>query len=397
MRLVENTGTMVRLLEHPGHADQSVHGHRGAQAGGPGYGEMRPVEIRDSVISRIDPEATGSAIGAASSAPGHWMKGLAAERLSKAMLEPENLKRLCSDPPLQPTSTVQIVNSPILDFAADGLQFAMSAHYTGTPVDYSTQTNDEANAAFNTRHDFESAVLDSVRDWEGMTPEARAATLSTGPHAEALRYAIAAGYVKQWATTAADHNINSLAIQKAAEQEFGLAHLSPEVVGKTWSGDDSAFTEADRVMREQGNFVRGMVRMTYETTQRELAARGIKSLTLARGIMSPDVASAIRSAPGARKGVLLDYNGAYRRSADGDRGVAAEVRVSGHPLQSWAADISVARVQFGPTTFVARVPASRMFSYPLTGQGCHDEREIVVLGGSNDLVLGWATPVDWED
>jgi hypothetical protein len=63
--------------------------------------------------------------------------------------------------------------------------------------------------------------------------------------------------------------------------------------------------------------------------------------------------------------------------------VGPEVEVQGvlNPLSSWSADYNVASGSFGNIVLAAEVPATRILALPMTGIGCLDELEVVVIGG----------------
>ena len=100
----------------------------------------------------------------------------------------------------------------------------------------------------------------------------------------------------------------------------------------------------------------------YTDTQRELANHGIKEVTVYRGMKT------------ASKEIKL-----------GQSLVDAAYKMN--PLSSFSTSFSMAKA-FGKWVFATSVPAERIFSWPHTGPGCNDEKELLVIGGKLNTKAG---------
>lgn len=162
--------------------------------------------------------------------------------------------------------------------------------------------------------------------------------------------------VNKWAFTSGDHDSLSVAMQKAAADEFGL----PDQRGLF-----DLTSEWKSVYAEHGVGLRAFVRAQYQVTQSELSRLGVKNVVLFRGLAWD---SAIEMADG-----------------NGWSDLAQQ------PLSSYTWRYETAR-DFSRVSdyrgFVAlQVPAERIFSTPRTGFGSLSEGELVVM--STDGMRGY--------
>ncbi len=178
--------------------------------------------------------------------------------------------------------------------------------------------------------------------------------------------------VKRWASTSSDTEPESLLLQAMVAEEFGITdhrNAGLQAANPTYVETNAL---ADRVVlyRDQGGYrapetlpearetvkagYRAFAREMYAQTQDDLAAHGIKSVYLARG-------------------VLEDHPSAV-----------TDMRM--HPMSSFSTDYAKAYQFSGGAMIFAKVPASRIISTPRTGFGCLNEREVVVLGGVMKVV-----------
>ena len=397
------------LQEHPGHPDQSVHGHRGVHAG---LAAMAPAKWEDVGRATIGGEVTGASdtIGVfemdgytgEGQGPAIEAKIGAAEGLASELLADDaRLKAMCSDPP--PKEHLDLSNyegdhyfsqSPVEDFIMSGSNFGAQHAFPGDVAPARMDQRADADALLRQRR-YESIRLEDLgSQWGKMTPDQREQLIRTD---ESFRYALCSGYIKQWQITAADHMSVPLAIQHAAAKEFGLAPPpSIEVIGSTRRAD--TMSRAAATFEDHGQFLTGMVKATYARTQYELAFRGVTHVTIARGINSEEFRSTVyRTQPvgGLRDRVSARTGSTHQDPSWGTPGTITGtkgVKVTGHPLQSWSLDGGTA-LNFGMQVMVAKVSAKRIFAWPRTGQGCLAEAELVMLGGENDEVWGG----DWEE
>jgi hypothetical protein len=154
----------------------------------------------------------------------------------------------------------------------------------------------------------------------------------------------AQNYVNQWADTSMDGHTLSLAIQISAARAFGI---SEDSLG--WVKDRVGSTFKQQSIQDyldnEGLIMQEFHRSVYRSTQTLLDAQGITEMALVRGL-DADLKS-----------------GLYRMS----------------PLNSFSTEAGTA-MTFGQYTTMVTVPKERIYSTWMTGQGCKDEREFVVLG-----------------
>lgn len=166
----------------------------------------------------------------------------------------------------------------------------------------------------------------------------------------------AASIIKQWATSSGDAHPKSIAMQLAAQKEFGLKGVS------LW-WDKDALEMATKYFKTHEIPLRRFLREMYNDTQEHLAKQGLKSIRVTRGFKG-DVG--IKLSTKANK--------------------MSKTNIQLQPMSSFSSDFETAQ-HFGdplPTQhsalFFAEVPAKRVLSCPVTGFGCEREFEWVVLG-----------------
>ena len=236
--------------------------------------------------------------------------------------------------------------------------------------------------------------------------------------------------VDQWAATSGDNNVEAVAMQLAAEREFGLRgalhpwdthegsvgpfdegqliittdYWSQELVTGTLeqpysdpgnrSIDGALVSSANERLEIDHGARQQFLRTMYDNTQAELRAEGITELTVYRGMDH-------------------DYMPAGHTLGDEDE-VAIGPRVDGvtvlQPMSSFSTNREVAtRFVDGDDQRYGRmqamvIPAERVLSYPGSGYGALEEREVVVLGGPvtvSEVAMGprrrFAEFIDLED
>lgn len=194
--------------------------------------------------------------------------------------------------------------------------------------------------------------------------------------------------ISGWANSAID-DPDSLAMQLAVRERFG-------------TGDESLtriMARADTALDDDPDAVlyRALADEMYHQAQEELAAAGIETLTLHRG-MSFDAHDAPAWAAGwaadAREAAAVDPAGGG--AVDGvDR-----LPTRSLPLSSWSADpdeawrFSRCHGRQISVVFTAQVPAAAVFSFPGAGLGCGPESELVVLGVDGTVSVSWEAQSD---
>jgi hypothetical protein len=198
-----------------------------------------------------------------------------------------------------------------------------------------------------------------------------------------LGYDRANSFVSAWAGTANDHSTDSVALQVAAAEKFGL-----ELTG--WMAKTAGELGAQPDFGETKEKARRFVDAMYEHTQDWLSSRGIKEVVLFRGMHTSI--------------------GADTAPVDAAAGpIPASVHLN--PLNSWTASYHTSQMAAfagaGPKGYVltARVPAHKVIGCCFTGVGCLQEQEFVIAGGQGQKVMaaakhkvsyGHASGTRWE-
>jgi hypothetical protein len=175
-------------------------------------------------------------------------------------------------------------------------------------------------------------------------------------------------FIRQWAHTSADEDLDSLFLQKMAKEEFGLGDAIEDHFEKSIYGH---FEHTEQMQRGAKKLLRAM----YEHTQARLKAEGITEVLAYRGQrlriaeMSKEM-DVTTSAP-QKLGIQLQPMSSFSAS-----NVTAFNFATSH----------LSTLKKAPVVLAAKVPASRIISVPGTGFGCHHESEYVVLGGEADVL-----------
>jgi hypothetical protein len=195
-------------------------------------------------------------------------------------------------------------------------------------------------------------------------------------------YRVVAGIVDEWASTSQDSSPRARALQetyrkvfrlKNAEREFGnKENVRPEVQTKTKD-----------ILRQCGGFLEAYVKEQYRMTQEFLKKKKFKYVTIYRGM---DLG---KSKEGR----------AYYNTLSGEGNV---INMSLQPASSFSASLDTAN-EFASdsdtdsTIIIAtRVPIERVISTAMTGIGCGEETEVVIMGGELPAYVV-RSDEDWED
>lgn len=169
--------------------------------------------------------------------------------------------------------------------------------------------------------------------------------------------------VAQWKECSTDHNARAIALQLAAEKEFGL-----EDAAHWWGKETDEQAKATMGHVEEGN--RAVLRAMYDNTQEFFKSKGITSLYVVRGAAWDD------NVPQYKATGKIEH--------------AAETHLQ--PFSAFTLNIGTAMGQFTGNhmgyggskhkhAFAARVPVSRILASCQTGFGCKGETEVLILGG----------------
>jgi len=164
-----------------------------------------------------------------------------------------------------------------------------------------------------------------------------------------LREYLAACLVSNWAGTSNDESPPSLALQEVAEMTFGIKNAAG------WEHPSEG--EVLDLINQHGDVMDAFLQAQYDATQEFLSTTNTNEITLYRGTQN-ELVNNVESFP-----------------------MGADLDLNMRPLSSWSTDRIVAS-GFGDRTITATFPAERIFSLPITGLGCLNEEEVVVLGGT---------------
>lgn len=179
-------------------------------------------------------------------------------------------------------------------------------------------------------------------------------------------YPIVDAILKGWAGSSISRL--SVEVQKAAGKMSGLADFDLTTVSDRYIEDGPLrLSDGSRKVLDRA------VELMYENTQRALDKVPDGNVVLYRGLSSPDLQRVVD----ARSKKWDDYY--------------AQARVEQRPLSSWSVQFDTAeefatRYSGGDTPVIVAtsVPKSRIFATPMTGMGCLEEGEMIVLGSEKD-------------
>lgn len=185
---------------------------------------------------------------------------------------------------------------------------------------------------------------------------------------------VASNLVTQWAGSSNDENANSLFIQERAASLFKIDDAA------SWNINDETRKVMDSFTPHQ-KLYDAFLSSQYEATQEAFKAQGIKEITLYRGVhleIKPFQQGALYETP--------------EQASNG-----FDIKFVSRPLSSWTTSVGVSQLFGGEEkrgekgyVFKQAIPVKNIFSTPLTGIGCLNEREMVVLGGEQDvLAIGY--------
>lgn len=195
-----------------------------------------------------------------------------------------------------------------------------------------------------------------------------AAEIGTGKFSRDPLTDACAVIVQTWAATSSNERPLSLAVQLAAEKQFGLNEWSTFRTRSAWP-------EATALYEKHKEGLSAFLSAQYELTQEYFAKKGISDLFLFRGM---------RHSKG-----LDQLLASTRESLIGTHSIDLQ------PLSSFSADIEVSKGftnSFAGTLLLGSIPVERIFSICRTGFGCLNEVEAVILSGKGSFwEYAWRT------
>lgn len=229
-------------------------------------------------------------------------------------------------------------------------------------------------------------VANSLSSRMGLLAKENSASISILPE-EQIQYA-----VQQWSISSNDHDLRSMWLQKQAAEEFGSSMSSWQIErfdklmgdrarrvaagvknlpAKYQTIDENAF------MGQEG-MTKRFIRAQYDATQEYFKAANITHVDVYRG---------------------MQLDGAHPLAGAGKLGPVKLAEQNA--LESWSLEhneaLTFAQGAFPPlmegglppgtveVVIRMRVPVSRVLSTPSTGIGCLSEKELVLIGGKNDI------------
>ena len=226
-------------------------------------------------------------------------------------------------------------------------------------------------------------------------------------------------FVDQWANTSNDHERDSLMVQEVVKKVFNLEDAATVDTFENSERVKNIQQTAKKLLEINPPLEKALtafVKAQYANTQAYLASKGITEVVIYRGMNHPELAEDLKNYRFSHfykieeRGeiVLEERDGvsADDRNSDITGNISDEefekfvpegvvnVSMKMRPLSSFSLERGRAnsfRTSDGSLgskddgVFLAtRVPVARIFSTPLTGVGCLDESEFVILGGQLD-------------
>ena len=226
-------------------------------------------------------------------------------------------------------------------------------------------------------------------------------------------------FVDQWANTSNDHERDSLMVQEVVEKVFNLEDAATVDTFENFERVKNIQQTAKKLLEINPPLEKALtafVKAQYANTQAYLASKGVTEVVIYRGMNHPELAEDLKDyrfrhfykMEESGEIVLEERDGvsADDRNSDITGNISDEefekfvpegvvnVGMKMRPLSSFSLERGTAdgfRTSDGSQgskdegVFLAtRVPVARIFSTPLTGIGCLDESEFVILGGQLD-------------
>lgn len=173
-------------------------------------------------------------------------------------------------------------------------------------------------------------------------------------------------FLREWAGTSGDANPQAIAMQMAAQKEFGLTSATFKHFG------ESMLRDAKILFAKNGKAYQAFLRAQYNLTQEYFKKQGITHLTGYRGIN-------------------FTTKNMPKKFAFGDTAKIVNNKLQLQPMSSFSTDIYQAKEFLktgGPQMLIqSKVPVSRILSTCQTGFGCKTEAEFVLLGGKESFKI----------
>jgi len=142
-----------------------------------------------------------------------------------------------------------------------------------------------------------------------------------------------------------------------------------------------------RIARQDNPALSAILDGMYRNTQARMDAQGLKEVVLYRGMAGGD----------SQWAEIHNYpDGSYTTNSNNIHQTV--LGVSLNPLTSWSSDKNTAEgfataqdtgKKVNEVMFTARVPKERVLSCALTGLGCLNEQEFVLIGTDGETTMEW--------
>jgi hypothetical protein len=200
---------------------------------------------------------------------------------------------------------------------------------------------------------------------------------------------VAAHLIYTWANTSNDHNAVSRALQRTAAEIFDIKeHFTLESQFKTASEFDCV-KQTEVLLKSYKRIFTAFLKASYANTQSFLKEKGITHLAVYRGMATAFVSS------DDKKDIpsLLEISPEeFHKDAIKSAKINAHEQMQLQPMSSFSTSWDTARVfcEGGQDATIIKtvVPANRIFSTCVSGVGCLDENEVVILGGVTNCMAG---------
>jgi len=180
--------------------------------------------------------------------------------------------------------------------------------------------------------------------------------------------------VHQWAITSNDNNEVSLMIQKVASEVFGTKMTKWQQAKYDKNVREATFAKLRGYTQTE---IKEFVEASYENTQIYFKSKGITHVNIYRGVTVADDDQLAEMFPVAKGSTTSDIQG-------------MSMELEGNVLQSWSSSIKVANdfASWGNARIVMEmtVPVERIYNTAMTGAGCLDGWELVLIGNPGDVV-----------
>lgn len=312
-------------------------------------------EKQSAPTTSVEPTPAGKLPRMLTDTPkGPGVKVLNAAAANKAV-NPQDMSAQQAKARIQVELNKRLADVPIQDF----IRLSKSPNFNSSQ--YSKQLASAVEGMIkNNVKEYKGYKLSATLGSYQLVP-ADGASVSLAEMENALRMTETNALIRIWAGTSNDANPRSLAMQRAAKEEFGLTHTYD------WPGEHTDAKIADEYAK-YGLVFRRFLREMHTSTQQWLKTQGVTHVRLVRGVKHKSgFADKVSSGTGIVGSVKMRPMSSFSSNRNTSNGFAG--RYGGNSAG---------------TVFWAYVPIERIVGSAVTGFGCQNEYEFVVLAGDAD-------------